>query len=354
MTVRVPESLAEVTPAWLSEALSFGRAAVRVTSVTVDRRLEGTATKALMRLTYDSSTAAQLPTRICLKGGYSQESSRIIATGAYASEARFYRDVRPLLCVRVPACYFAAVDERSLQGISILEDLSSSGARFGYAPNPLSVDEVARVLELLAGLHAPWWNSNKLDAYPWMEAPFERGSATDRFLRMHSVKDVARWLEEPRARAVPPGITAERVWAALWALQERVGDAPACLLHGDTHLGNLYFDQSGRPGLLDWQTPWRGCWAHDVAYFITSALVVADRRRAERDLLAHYLNVLAGHGVPAPLPSQAWDDYRRYLAYGLFIWIINPREAQPDEVNEPYITRFSAAADDLEIFRLFA
>jgi len=156
MTVRVPESLAEVTPAWLSEALSFGRAAVRVTSVTVDRLLEGTATKALMRLTYDPATATDLPTRVCLKGGYSQESSRIIATGAYASEARFYREVRPLLCVRVPACYFAAVDESSLQGISILEDLS--GGRFGYAPNPLSVDEVAqacwRPATSLAARHA--------------------------------------------------------------------------------------------------------------------------------------------------------------------------------------------------------
>src|SRR3546814_3132016 len=40
----------------------------------------------------------------------------------------------------------------------------------------------------------------------------------------------------------------------------------------DAHVGNLYFDADGRAGYLDWQTVMRGCWAHDVAEFLGSAL----------------------------------------------------------------------------------
>lgn len=41
-------------------------------------------------------------------------------------------------------------------------------------------------------------------------------------------------------------------------------------------------------------------------------------------MLRHYLDGLAAAGVDAPAWDAAWDDYRRYVAYGLFMWTINP------------------------------
>src|SRR3546814_13677862 len=69
------------------------------------------------------------------------------------------------------------------------------------------------------------------------------------------------------------------------------------LLHGDTHLGNIYLLPDGRAGLLDWQLVVRGHHMHDVNYIVTTALSIGDRRNHERDLLAYYLDCLKAHGV---------------------------------------------------------
>ncbi|NUU25828.1 MAG: phosphotransferase [Streptomycetaceae bacterium] len=348
-----PDSLDDVTPAWLSRVLSARGPQVAVTDGRTDRLIDGTAAKARLVLTYrdpDAAAAAGLPTRMWIKGGYGHESTKILPTGAYAVEARFYRDIAHRLTVTVPACYFAACDEETMQGAVLIEDLDLRGVTFCHAPRPLRVDQAAEVLDLLASLHAFWWESPELDKVPWLRAPVEPGGSADAYIGRFSAADLDRYLALPRAQAAPAGVTGDRVLTALRALQQRVTAPPRCLLHGDTHLGNLYLGADGRPGLLDWQTVWRGNWAHDVTYFLVSALDVADRRAAERDLLRHYLDRLAAHGVAAPRFADAWDDYRRYVAYGLFIWVINPVEAQPEEVNIPNITRFTTAADDLETF----
>jgi aminoglycoside phosphotransferase (APT) family kinase protein len=106
-------------------------------------------------------------------------------------------------------------------------------------------------------------------------------------------------------------------------------DAPSCLVHGDAHAGNLYLTADGRPGLVDWQLLNRGHWALDVAYHIGAVLTVADRERAERDLVRHYLDRLRSYGAAAPSWEEAWRDYRRALVYGYYLWSITRRVAEP-------------------------
>ena len=53
---------------------------------------------------------------------------------------------------------------------------------------------------------------------------------------------------------------------------------PQTLLHGDPHIGNTYMLPNGELGFLDWQVVRQGCWAHDVGYFLQSALTTPDRR----------------------------------------------------------------------------
>ena len=69
---------------------------------------------------------------------------------------------------------------------------------------------------------------------------------------------------------------------ALLKLQAFDRTRPFCFLHGDYHLGNLYFDADGAAGTLDWQSFCKGPWSHDVTYFITSALDIVDRRDGTR------------------------------------------------------------------------
>ena len=137
----------------------------------------------------------------------------------------------------------------------------------------------------------------------------------------------------------------DREWmvAALADIASRHKGKAVCLIHGDTHLGNLFVEPDGTPGFLDAQVS-RAPWSLEVAYHIGCALDIEDRRAWERPLLEHYLSQLAG--VEAPSFNEAWEDYRRDLAYGYFIFAINETCFQTEAVNTAYAARFGAALVD--------
>ena len=124
-----------------------------------------------------------------------------------------------------------------------------------------------------------------------------------------------------------------------------------CMNHGDTHLGNLYEEPDGTPGFFDAQVA-RAPWQFEVTYHMVGALDVADRRGHERDLLRHYLGCLSAAGIDAPSFDDAFEAYRREIAYGLFIFLINETRFQPEAVNTAYTVRFGSAADDHDTRRL--
>ena len=122
---------------------------------------------------------------------------------------------------------------------------------------------------------------------------------------------------------------------------------PQTINHGDMHLGNLYTDADGAPGLLDFQ-PCVGPWSIDVSYFLIAGLDLVDRRRWQGALLEHYLTSLAGHGVAAPTSDEAWAAYRRSTVWGLLIWLLNGSNFQTEANNTAAATRFAMAMIDLD------
>ena len=126
------------------------------------------------------------------------------------------------------------------------------------------------------------------------------------------------------------------------------------LSHGDDHIGNWFQRPDGTLGLLDWQTICEMRPAHDVAYFLASALDVDDRRTAERDLLASYLERLGESGHGAPTWDEFWLDYRRHLAFGLMAWLTSLEWMNPEEIHAATVGRFAQAVLDLEVDRALA
>jgi aminoglycoside phosphotransferase (APT) family kinase protein len=124
-----------------------------------------------------------------------------------------------------------------------------------------------------------------------------------------------------------------------------------CLIHGDAHCGNSFTERDGRLGFVDWQMAGPGHWAHDVAYWTIIALEPHERRTHERELLAGYLDALAGAGVEMPGEQAAWDAYRRHAVHGLF-WAANADGMYPEEINTRVVRRFADAVADLGTLEL--
>lgn len=349
MSTNLPRSVDELVPEWFSHALSTPGRRSEVAGAKVRDVLHGTATKALVDLAYVDDESEELPASVCVKGPFEPHTDMMAATGIYETEARFFRDIQPRISVNAPTAYYADVDPATRHGVVVLEDLSRTGAEFLRATDPVTADEVATGLGELALLHAAWWASPELDEHDLL---ITDDNAAGAYVMSLGPDVVAARLAQPTRGTVVPGELhdPDRIVQALWAWARMLPDGPHCLLHGDAHIGNAYRLPDGTIGFCDWQTVARGRWAHDVAYFVASALAPRERARIERDLLRHYLSELSAHGVDAPTFDDAWTDYRRHMVYGLFGWLTNLEQFQPEENITATIERFATAVVELDAY----
>lgn len=141
---------------------------MEVKSFEVSDIRSGTSTSARLRVEYNGAgRTAILPERVYIKGGFQEDMRRRVWAGL-AIEAKFFSQFAPALSINIPRCYFAAIDEDSRQAIVILEDLAVRNVTFGHATHSLRADTVAEFLELLAQMHAQWWQSPGLtDIADW-------------------------------------------------------------------------------------------------------------------------------------------------------------------------------------------
>jgi aminoglycoside phosphotransferase (APT) family kinase protein len=127
------------------------------------------------------------------------------------------------------------------------------------------------------------------------------------------------------------------------------------LLHGDPHIGNTYvcagIGEEDTVGFLDWQVARRGNFSVDLGYFLQGALITADRRAHERELLGVYRDSL---GLPAdelPSAEEIWLRYRASVAHGLTTWLATASAGelwQRPDIALALAQRYSAAYEDLQ------
>ena len=96
----------------------------------------------------------------------------------------------------------------------------------------------------------------------------------------------------------------------------------------------------------------RGPWYLDVGYHIASALTVEDRRRTERDLLAHYLEHLAREGGPVLPWDEAWTSLAYGILYGFFLWAITLK-VKP-AITSALLERLGTAMVDHDVYVVVA
>ena len=149
--IPLPLTFEEISSEWLTQALSQRYPGVEVTSFAIDSGMHTTSSKARLHLQYnDAGQRAGLPPQMYIKGGFDPRVLKRI-WGGLAIEVRFFTEIAPELKINIPRCYFAQFDEKSRQGIVLLEDLTARGATFGAPNRPVTPDRVAAMLELTHG-----------------------------------------------------------------------------------------------------------------------------------------------------------------------------------------------------------
>jgi aminoglycoside phosphotransferase (APT) family kinase protein len=355
----VPWSLAELSPRWLSAALQDVSPGASVASWRLLDQHSGTSARARIELTYAARGSGAPPATLFVKVAPSVFPQRLFFTlvGLGRNEVVLYRDAGTDLPVRIPRVYHAAIAGEGQRAVLLLEDLHAAGARFVTVGERAERSELRTVVGELAKLHAAFWESPRfatdLARLPSFEnrrgeMPWER-FVTGKMLAMAK----RRFADE-----LPEGFTAiadlcirqrdclENLWAR----------GPRTLVHGDCHIGNLFF-VGGRVGFLDWQVASRAPGIRDVAYFLCNSAPSELRQQLERELLASYLGDLRAAGVAAPSDDDAWTAYRLFALYS---WIAAAFTAaagdglQPRAVGLAGLRRATAAVLDLDSLGCFA
>jgi hypothetical protein len=219
--------------------------------------------------------------------------AHVHARGLYARDVHFYRDVAPLVSLRTPRCYYAAIDMESGHALLLLEELTEG--RAGDVMAGCSASDAELLLRQIAGFHARWWRSPQLTRWRWLPGyDTEPNPATDDF-------DGAWPIFRARYARLIPGWaieTAERALASVPRIRRALDARPQTFTHGDFGLDNVRFDLPDAPMVLyDWQISMRAPASRDISWFLVRSLPVAQRRAQEERLVRVYHDALLGAGV---------------------------------------------------------
>jgi hypothetical protein len=343
-----------ITAEWLTALLQTRWPDAIVDDVTVEPVSEGTHHRHRIRMQVSGDASA--PTSLFTKSLPTLEARMIAGiTGHVRAEGRFYKQIRPELDIETPQCYESWFDRESLAGMHVLEDLvATKQATFcdytTYVTEAMATEQVT----LLARMHVQFLADPRLETdFGWL-TPFDRwfnGGITK--------LGIDQYHEEAMLQAadrIPPRLMGRRpeLWkAAIASLQPHL-DGPITFLHSDVHIGNWYQTGDGTMGICDWQCVNKGHWSRDLAYVITAALTVDDRRAWEENLVRTYAGELSAASRTTVSFDEAWLGYRRQIPHALLMWTPTLCHSdllphmQSDETSLTMIERMSAAIDDVD------
>lgn len=307
----------------------------RVTAVSVLGGDSGTSARARLALTGD-----EVPPTVFVKLAAETVATRLMGEMGRlgATETRFYRELSPRL-TGVPACHGSAFDPVTGRYVLVLEDLPADECEFPDTLHPISADRAAKIVELLARLHATFW-----DRVPdWL---YTASGDTASLLTGPLLKTSARRIAERTDIAVDAGRFIDEHYRAVARL---IDEPPHTVMHGDAHPGNVYF-RNGEAGLLDWQAVRRGHPNRELAYTLVTSMTPADRQAHQRDLLDVYRRELAACGGPELDSGQLWDRYRQGALYAYVAALITAGMGgmQDEGIALEGLRRAVAALQDLD------
>lgn len=350
---RLPLDFDGVTVEWLTGMVRASYPGAEIRGMELLGRIPGHTSKARYRLDRnDAAIVAGIPEQVCLKANW---TGNPLSSDVCVNEARFYGLLRSKLDLPAPQGFLADWDDDAggMQGVIMLEDLVPQGVLFGTSGQPIEIDDMASSLVQLARLHGQTWNLPLLNDQVWLQTAMAPETTTDDYWSLMKDYVPAHNARRDHLDLMPSWVAEDpwRLYAAFKQLcaMEMADPRPLCLVHGDAHIGNSYRGRDGLRVWFDWQIVRKGRPWRDVHYFLVGSLTVEQRRSAERDLIRHYCDAMASHGVPLDFET-AWNDYRRWILWGVISWHLN---INPNENTLITLDRFGRAAEDHELGKIY-
>jgi tRNA A-37 threonylcarbamoyl transferase component Bud32 len=304
-----------------------------------------------LKLEYDAATDA--PDSIIVKLATRDEKLKglMAERGMLFKEARFYQQLAAAIKIDVPKTYYAAYDEAAGEVSIVLEDLGDLELPDGVTDVPLS--ECRTAIEMIARLHAQWWNHPDLEA-DWLTPYANRGDREQDAAILDDALAVAPKIGVECAYLVDCIRIVRRHIAKLPA--ELPKESPITLIHGDFHRNNMTF-RNGSIVLFDWQVVERGSPVVDVVNLMMSGLEPETLLANERSLLECYHQALIREGVNGYSFRRLLADYRNAILltsikYFAFLDTIDFDVPGGGELVETLIGRTNQIAKDHRIMRM--
>lgn len=309
--LEVPASTTEITREWLTAALkSGGLLQGEIAELSLEPIGAGVGLMGeLGRFHLSYQGEEQLPATMiakCAAQNENREVARIL--DFYNREANFYNLMAGNCPLRLPASYYADVNQETYDFVLLMQDLGDVSPRDQLVG--AAREEVEPAITRIAEMHAMHWD--KADA-SWM-------------YDMMSVAEAERLKEliyqpsiEPAIEKFPDFFSEEmkavcrkvgKNYSAFWAEHVTPVDT---FIHGDYRQDNMIYTDGDEDALvMDWQISGRGRGVFDVAYFMCQSVPSELRSEIEREVLELYVGRLRDSGVDYSL-AQCWDDYRRII-----------------------------------------
>jgi len=354
--VSIPRYPSDVTPEWLSAAVSERRAPVEVADVDVVAIGTGQ-TGATYRVTARyASDPGDLPQTFVIKLPAQDDTVRDRVVIGYRSECAFYATVADRVRVPTPRCFYCQITEDASEYALLLAD--QAPAVQGDQIAGCGEREARLAVAALAGLHGPSWCDPV-----WLDFPGIAFARPDE-ASAKGLGDVAKLSADITLEKLGDRLSGddrETFTTAMglvtrWLLAERDRFA---LLHGDYRLDNMLFDPDrSRVSVVDWQTLGVGLPARDLAYFAATSLDSRLRLTIEKDLVNEYYRALLGYGVTDYDRETCWRDYRLGVPQSLLISALGFAFAAATERGDDMVLamlrRGCQAIRDLEVLELIS
>ncbi len=351
----VPLSYQAITPEWMTAVLCRDAPGAAVTDVRLGEASDGSSNRQRIFVDYNAAGRdAGLPKSVFCKGALKLPNRVLLGISLNtAGEPNFFNLIQHRVDVLTPPKIHVGTDMSTFGYIVVMEDLTDR-AFFPDETYLVTRENAEDMVGQLAALHGAFYQSQELGTpsipyHNWADWWLNQTSEASDFGERCNVA-----VDDLEA-IIPARLFARRaeIWPRTMEAAELHRNLPRNLAHCDVHLRN-WFMLDGRMGLCDWQVTQIAHWSRDVAYALSTALTIENRRAWLDDLLRLYLDEFAARGGEKIAFDQAKLLIRQQLTQALAFWTITYRPAkdmpdmQPNNTSICFIERIAAAIDDLD------